>query len=261
MEHGCGQCLPCRINRRRLWTARLVLESFLHERSWFATLTYAPEHLPEDGSVSPRALKLFHMRLRKACGKPFRYFSVGEYGEKSARPHYHSLLFGVEDPRLIQDCWKFGGVFVGTVSPASAQYVTGYCTKAMTREGDLRLKGRHPEFCRMSLKPGIGAGAVRELARAVRVGGARYLVEHRDVPREIRLAGKKMDIGRYLANKLRVALGRPEGSPEVLLAVRQLEFAEKMKAWENVVAAKGRRDASRWKAERRNAIQRMKGML
>lgn len=256
-EHGCGQCLPCRINRRRLWTARLVLESFLHSHSWFVTLTYAPEHLPEDGSVSPRTLKLFLMRLRKSAGA-FRYFAVGEYGERGGRPHYHALLFGLADPSLIAPAWGLGHVHVGRVSDASAAYVTGYCTKVLTSE---HLGGRHKEFARMSLKPGIGAGAVAELARAVRSGGSRYLEVKKDVPREIRLAGKKMDIGRYLVNKLRVALERPEGLPEDLLAVKQVAFWSRMKNAEEWAKHVGKRrhDASR--ALRLESNRRLKGLL
>lgn len=261
MAHGCGQCLPCRINRRRLWSSRLVLESFLHESNLFVTLTYAPAHLPADGSVVPRHLKLYLMRCRKQLGHPFRYFAVGEYGERSGRAHYHVIMFGVREVKLVQDCWKFGGVFVGTVTPESAQYVTGYCTKGLTRAGDLRLKGKHPEFTRMSLKPGIGAGAVPELARVVKRHGARYLEEQLDVPRSIRVGGKLMPIGRYLSNRLRSALDRPVGTPAALLAAAQMTFAERMKVWENVVADREARKRDQWSAERKTAIKRLKGMM
>lgn len=261
MEHGCGQCMPCRINRRRLWTARLTLESFMHKHSYFVTLTYAPAHLPAGATVVPRHLKLFLMRLRKAAGVPFRYFAVGEYGTKTGRPHYHLLLFSLGEVRLISKCWPYGSVHIGTVTSASASYVTGYCTKAWTRKDDPRLKGRHPEFCRMSLKPGIGALAVPELARAVRSGGSRYIAEKGDVPREVRIAGKKMDIGRYLANKLRVAVGRPEGCPELLLGVKALEFWTKFKDAEQYAAHVAKRQAHKWRSARLDEIQRSKGTL
>lgn len=261
MEHGCGQCLPCRINRRRLWTARLTLEAFLHDHSAFVTLTYAPAHLPADGSVSPRHLKLFLMRLRKAAGKSFRYFAVGEYGTRGGRPHYHALLFSSPSVELINRCWVLGQIHVGTVTAASASYVTGYCTKAWTREGDPRLKGRHPEFCRMSLKPGIGAGAIPEIARAARAGGSRYIASKGDVPRELRIAGKKMDIGRYLTGKLREALGRDKGCPEILLGVKALEFWTKFKDADAWAAHMAKRQADRWRSARLDEIQRSKGLL
>lgn len=257
-EHGCGQCKPCRINRRRLWTARLILESFLHQRSWFVTLTYAPEHLPQDGSVSPRHLKLWLLKLRKAYGRPFRYFAVGEYGERGGRPHYHALIFGLEDPRLIATTWGKGHVHIGMVSDASAAYCTGYISKALTAN---HLGGRHKEFARMSLKPGIGAGAVPELARAVRAGADSFIHRHGDVPREVRIAGKKMDIGRYLVNKLRVAVGRSPGLPEDLIAVKQIAFWRRLQNAEELAKRAGKRRHDAARAYQLEANRRMKGLL
>ena len=95
----CGQCLACRINRRRVWTNRLLLESLDHEHNSFITLTYADEFLP----ISPtkpvptlckRDAQLFLKRLRKRLTFPIRYYLCGEYGGLNGRPHYHAILFG-----------------------------------------------------------------------------------------------------------------------------------------------------------------------
>ena len=108
MPVGCGQCLPCRINKRREWTFRLELEASLHEHNSFVTLTYADQFLPEDGSVNPRHTQLWLKRLRKVLDpRKVRFFLCGEYGDQTFRPHYHACLFGVglDDAHLDRD-WE-----------------------------------------------------------------------------------------------------------------------------------------------------------
>ena len=141
--YPCGQCLTCRINQRRIWTARLCLEDQANGPGLFVTLTYDDENVPnrlEKGHVQK-----YFRSLRKR-GNEFRYFAVGEYGEQTLRPHYHLLLFrkcensycewpiGFEQD--ISQCWKFGFTFTGTVSRFAAQYCAGYVTKKATMDPD-----------------------------------------------------------------------------------------------------------------------------
>lgn len=142
-EFGCGQCMPCRLNRRRLWTARLMLEARQHEHSVFVTLTYDKEHYPGDGNLDVREAQLFLKRLRfELQPRKIRYYIVGEYGERRGRAHYHAILFGVSDAdkELISRAWGKGLVHVGTVTPESASYVVSYVCKGATREGHKSLK-------------------------------------------------------------------------------------------------------------------------
>lgn len=70
--------MPCRINKRRIWTTRLFLESLVHRSSIFFTLTYRDECLPEGGNLNPRDMTLFLKRLRKAVAPlRIRFFIVG----------------------------------------------------------------------------------------------------------------------------------------------------------------------------------------
>lgn len=176
----CGQCIGCRTQKRQEWAARIMCEAQLHLVSAFVTLTYAPEHLPPDGSLNYEHFQLFMRRLRKAYGK-VRFFMCGEYGEELRRPHYHAILFGwwpadarrlqpdggdYESARLTQ-LWGLGHTHLGQVTAASAEYVAGYTVKKIN--GALaadhytvcdaygELHELVPEFGRMSLKPGIGA--------------------------------------------------------------------------------------------------------
>lgn len=206
--YGCGQCMPCRLNRRRLWAHRIQLEALCHAESSFVTLTYADGDQRE---LDPRHLVLFLKRLRKSVVRSrLRYFAVGEYGDRTFRPHYHLALFGLgacEAPGVIGDCpcsncsvvretWGFGHVMVGSLSPHSATYLAGYVTKKMTQRDDVRLGGLHPEFARMSLRPGIGAAAMWDVASVM----MQYKLA--EIPMGLRHGSKILPLGRYLRAKL-----------------------------------------------------------
>lgn len=166
------------------WRTRLQHESQMHERSSFVTLTFSDEHLPTDYSVNVRDLQLFMKRLRKSHGK-CRYFACGEYGDRTLRPHYHMIIFGLDftdqvpwrksgsghvlyRSESLERLWPFGHSEVGTVTPQSCGYVARYCLKKVngpraadhyTRLNPLtgELHQVRPEFVVMSQRPGIGA--------------------------------------------------------------------------------------------------------
>lgn len=87
----------------------------------------------------------------------------------------------------------------------------------MTRWDDTRLKtNQHPEFSRQSLRPGIGATAVKQIAETI----TRYnlLTSAGDVPVTLRHGKTEYPLGRYLRKQIRKALGLNEKSPHVLTA-------------------------------------------
>lgn len=215
-EFGCGQCLPCRINRRRLWTARIVLEAAYYGSapSAFVTLTYRPEDVPRGETVVPAHLEEFRYRLRYAIGS-FRYYAVGEYGERTQRPHYHVLLFGhFPSKEVLEHCWPYGGIHIGFLSVDSGAYCAGYVTKKMTSKDDPRLLARHPEFVRMSRKPGLGVPGLNGIIKWLYSSqGARYIQKYHDVPLCIRFAGKIYPLGRYLVGRLRDEFGIASSDP------------------------------------------------
>lgn len=225
--YPCGQCLPCRLNRRRLWTHRILLETKLHGDNSFITLTYNEAHKPLCGSLVKKDYQDFLKRLRKQHGK-FRYFLVGEYGDHSWRPHYHAILFGVPTCRHgqtdikrsyccaacsgISTIWGKGNVYLGAVTQESVQYVCGYVVKKMTKKDDPRLLGRPPEFSSMSLKPGIGHDFMHEVASTY----LSFDLETRqaDIPVSLSHGRSAMPLGRYLRRKLRTMVGMDEKPPE-----------------------------------------------
>lgn len=232
--YDCGSCLPCRRKRRRLWTHRLMLESLEAQGAAFVTLTYRPENTPVDGSLVPEHLQSWLKRLREMIApRRVRFYAVGEYGDETSRPHYHVALFGYgpclwgrsqyTDKRLnccsicdlVRDTWGHGFVYLGELEVKSCMYIAGYMLKKMTKVDDPRLKGRHPEFARMSLRPGIGAWAMDEIAHSL----MRYKLDEKlaDVPESLRHGAKLMPLGRYLRRRLRERIGRDPGCPESVL--------------------------------------------
>lgn len=208
-KFGCGQCLPCRLNRRRIWVHRMMLEAALHPASSFLTLTYDKEHLNGEGTLVPRDLQLWLKRYRKSAGR-CRYFAVGEYGTLSMRPHYHLAIFGHDRHfcgAIAKETWDAGYSYAGDLTLHSAQYIAGYVTKKMTGENDARLGGKYPEFARMSLRPGIGAPAIPTLVQALSTkSGWDGINTKGDVPQVLRHGSKTMPLGRYMRSVLRGAL-------------------------------------------------------
>lgn len=125
----CGRCAVCITRKRDYWTTRLHFEALNSYNSLFLTYTYSDENLvynDDRAILNYKDLKDYFKRLRKA-GLIFKYFAVGEYGEKTERPHYHAILFFRSqntELHLLEDKWKLGHVHFGMVTMASLKYVT-----------------------------------------------------------------------------------------------------------------------------------------
>ena len=179
----CGQCVGCRLERSRQWAIRCHHEASLHENNCFITLTYANEHLPNNGSLDLSHQQKFFKRLRKKYGPDIRFYACGEYGAKYGRPHYHACVFNhdFEDRTLwkttnevplyrsksLETLWPYGHSSVGNVTFQSAAYVARYIMKKVTGEladdhythvdQNGEIHDRKPEYTTMSRRPGIGA--------------------------------------------------------------------------------------------------------
>lgn len=241
MPFRCGRCLPCRIYIRKIWSARQVLESFMHDENSFLTLTYSEDHVPENGSLVPRDVQLWMKRFRKALWKAdrrkVRFFLCGEYGDESWRPHYHASLFGVGPTwlPLVESTWKYGFSSLFEFNQATAQYTAGYVVKKMTDPGDRRLKGRYPEFSRKSNRPGIGAAAMRVVADTVNLPIGRKAFENTgDVPEKLLIGRRSLPLGRYLREKLRDEL---EMTIAQRLQAKQTSFSEQVREMQGVLKA------------------------
>ncbi len=191
LQLPCGQCIGCRIDRSRQWANRCMLELQYHDSAFFVTLTYDDFHVPKSYYPDPetgeahtsltlckRDFQLWMKRLRKKFSDDkIRFFACGEYGDKTKRPHYHAIVFGLHLDDLVkyktvkegdsyytyynsvslQETWPNGFVVVGQVTWESCAYVARYVTKKLSGEqGDFYKKlNLVPEFSDMSRRPGI----------------------------------------------------------------------------------------------------------
>lgn len=92
----------------------------------------------------------------------------------------------------------------------------------MTRNDDPRLQGRHPEFTRKSLKPGLGANHMHDVASVM----LSLDLEARsdDVPSSLQHGRRSLPLGRYLRSKLRTYIGREKNAPASELQRLELEM-------------------------------------
>jgi hypothetical protein len=259
---GCGQCLHCRINRRREWTLRIMLESYCHLENSFLTLTY--ENKPLCGSVCPSHLKNFLKRVRSYFDHKIRFYAVAEYGPKDLRPHYHLALFGVppckyldgphnlphnmtrnktpqqitcqcDNCQTLYKLWGKGITYNARLEKDSAQYIASYVIDKLDKKS-CALLGLNKEFTRMSLKPGIGLGFNGEGLEFLKKflesdHGELYLKNNGDVPHSVHISGTDWPLSNYLRRKLRVMLGREETTPLHMLELVSEDRLNELNEW------------------------------
>lgn len=202
----CGQCKNCRINRKREWQSRLLLEAAVSKFSAFITLTLEAKDA-KDGTyctyLDKRVVQLFLKRLRdKLPANSLRYLVVGEYGEKRGRAHYHALMFSTVPlgKELVSQAWGLGNIDIGDVQQESIDYCLAYVLKARSdgdafEPWDQVRRSRHGEFRLHS--QGLGKAALLHLVAPAADTGELLL------NREYRVLGRSWPIGRYLRNKYR----------------------------------------------------------
>lgn len=117
---------------------------------------------------------------------------------------------------------------LGTLEQLSANYIAGYVTKKMSMYDDPRLlradgSRLHPEFARMSLRPGIGATAMDEVASELM--RFNFDTSQADVPSALRHGKKELPLGRYLRQQLRMKIGKDKNTPKEVQLQRSSEMS------------------------------------
>lgn len=148
----CGKCMSCLRDYQNAWSLRIQEEFKHYGYGYFFTLTYNNDSVPtvvdtDSGRLyqsvfKPHVqdwLKRFRTRLLRKNGKAknIKYFITSEYGPRTLRPHYHGVIFGVDDIefRLLLSEWNsLYGYTTYRLIPAhlcggASRYVAKYCSK------------------------------------------------------------------------------------------------------------------------------------
>lgn len=207
MPVSCGKCLPCRMKRAVDWRVRIAMERYTQKDfgSSFATLTYCDEAIGVDYSCHISDLQKCIKRIRyyvkkhnKYISPTFKYFGVSEYGDISARKHFHLIVLGINSNtlgKILRESWKFGFVSTSPLSPYRIRYVVDYCTiydPTDEVKDEYRLNGLEPPQDIFS--NGIGAD---------------YMVKYRDEAERdgfYFFNGKKWIPPAYWRKKLRLSI-------------------------------------------------------
>lgn len=178
--------------------------------SYFLTLTYAPEYLPDGGTLEKKRFLQWLKDVQRRKSGPFRYYAVGEYGERSQRPHYHLAVFPEHVAQLyaLEAEWTKGFVQATEINHARARYLANYTAKKLTKSADPRLEGREPEFRTSSRNPPLGAEFIARLTAQASL--AKVVAQTGDVPRTFRIDGKIYPIGKWALAKLRHNFNIPQ---------------------------------------------------
>lgn len=171
-EVACRQCPDCLAGRQLAWYTRMAYEiSEGFQIAYFVTLTYNEWEVPKTSSglsLNPHHITDYQKRLNwhatEAGHKAPRYYTVGEYGGETHRPHYHQILFTdisqtMDMTDLVYKAWQGRGhLSVYRARPEALMYVAGYAQKRLKNtykfKEDAQKDDRAKEFNRMSL--GIG---------------------------------------------------------------------------------------------------------
>jgi len=155
----CGQCMDCYIRLYSTWATRIQIEEKYCKNAYFVTLTYDKDNNP--GYLDKKGLqnffKLYRRHYEKKYNKKseFKYYAVGEYGERFRRPHYHVIAFNI-DLELFYETWNKGIVDVGNVNRDSINYVVSY----VVQKKNYGKRKKNPPFAIMS--KGIGSSYLND---------------------------------------------------------------------------------------------------
>lgn len=170
----CGKCPECVKAKINSWLFRLQKEMRVSSNPLFVLLTYNDENVPrtETGKMTlcKRDCILFMKRLRKAYAKisdkKIKYYLVGEYGSKRGRPHYHVLLFNLDNPELVLPAWQNGHVSTPALRAINGSFDTGirYVLKYISKPRGKSSTDKELEFSLIS--KGMGANYLSDNVRA-----------------------------------------------------------------------------------------------
>lgn len=202
----CGNCPACLSTRSNSWAFRLEMEMKRADNARFVTFTYDDKHLPsnmnDQKTLKKEHLQGFFKRIRANSKVPnLKYYACGEYGTSTKRPHYHAIVFNMEDkyvlnPMQIQKDWKHGHIKSLDCNLATIHYTTKYINKGKWKPEHDEETGlsdeREPEFAVMS--KGLGNNFLtKEMVKFMQGTPKNYVV---------RSGGQKILLPRYYKERI-----------------------------------------------------------
>ncbi len=213
----CRKCSECVVKRQNEWIFRIKQEILHHKNSFFITYQYNEKRVPiinqyyhhDTGetiterirgtqnvasnsfvrTLQYKDIQDYFKRLRKVH-PTVKHHTVGEYGEKKKRPHYHSIIMSNEDvndtPFLknLKNLWATnygstkspdyepnGHVYREQANHRTIRYVIKYMTK---RIKDTPLDCELPKACQSR---GLGKQYVEKHRQYHLETDRKYLVE------------------------------------------------------------------------------------
>jgi len=166
---SCRHCLECMQTRANEWALRGHFELLEHKENCFITLTYEKNPV----RLHKEDMQNFIKRLRKSIEPiKIKYFSVGEYGDKNFRPHYHIIIFGYDfndrqflrmsqsdipiyDSKELNKLWPEGIAIIQEANANTVRYSARYSAKLKIDLPE-HLKN-YPEYNTMSQSLGVEA--------------------------------------------------------------------------------------------------------
>lgn len=232
----CRQCSGCRKDGAHRWADRLLLESLQQgeDRTWFVTLTYSDDELPNrdkllldrdtlqpiqgTGTLRMDDVSDFMKRLRSRLGvRDIRFYGAGEYSPVKRRPHYHLILFADLDdvrqakpidggavflPRgsgwsqTIESCWGHGLADCSPAGSYAMSYVAGYVVKKFKGKQEDDYQDQVQQFRRIF--PEIAEQPIEDARMSRRPGiGVPWIEAHPDLCLSGRVAVPTNDGARW----------------------------------------------------------------
>ena len=213
----------------------------------FVTLTYADPQVPfvhhEETdqwvwTLDKKHLQKYLRAVRDAAHRldlGFRYFACGEYGEKTGRPHYHLIAFGlgVGAAKIFDSLWTKGFTTTYEANARTMSYVAKYCLKgskdpepsAPFAPGSPDRRATAKPFRLTSRSPPIGGAYARNIADSLqtKTGSAVLIDGDAQANRCIRIGGDKYPIDRTMRDRIISELDIPEAMSDSLFKRDQVD--------------------------------------
>lgn len=180
----CGKCNFCLKRNSDDWMQRLENEAKESDSAMFLGITYDEEHIHKvkganntlQATLKKEDLQKYIKKLRwhndkfakerlgvssikeaRRLTKSIKYYAIGEYGSTTYRPHYHIIIFNLEDKftqrktknDLLDEIWEKGQIDKGHGNGIGGGIA--YCTRYLIKKETIKLgPNQAPQFAIIS---------------------------------------------------------------------------------------------------------------